>query len=113
MPSADAGKAALYAIRALVDGLRDAGVLDMHTIRCIEERTTLCLNAAGAIDSAGVGFDADEAVSMRMGMWWLRECTVPTDQESVCQFSEHYKPQDWPALEARLRFSADAHGGDG
>lgn len=103
MPSAEPGKAALYAVRALVEGLRDAGVLDVHTIRCIEERTTMCINAAGAIDSAGVGFDADESVSRRMGAWWLREAIAPTGSFATSEFSEHDSPQNWPSLAERQR----------
>lgn len=101
--SDELAKAAMYAIRAIVEGMRDAGQLPQKTIEAIEERTKYGIYAAGAIEGSGQGFDADEPRAIRHGMWWARECIAPFG-DTVPGITEHPRdPYEWPSLELRQK----------
>ncbi len=96
----DLGKPALYAIQALVDGLRDAGILTEKAIAAIERRAEVQINYAAVLDSAyAAPRSPDEAAAIRHGIWWLRESIASTGQYLPGPISEHPTHfHDWPKL---------------
>ena len=101
----DLARASMYAFRALVGALRDAGRLDDDLVRAIQGQVTMHVNYADVLGSnAAVPPDPDEARIIRHGMWWLCESVAPTANYEPAPVTDHPRfSHEWPDLEAQLR----------
>lgn len=104
------GRAALYALEAIVSGLRDAGILTPKALEAIERRTQMGLDYAGAIDFAGRGFDPKEPHAIRHGMWCAREFIAPTGDQWAAIDGHPGDLRNWRSLEERLAYDPSESG---
>ena len=101
------GRAALYALAAIVEGLRDAGVLTPEVLAAIESRTEQGINMAGAIDFAGKGFHPSEPDAIRHGMWCAREFIAPTGSVYDAINGHPANLRNWPTLATRQAYDGE------